>query len=263
VNIIASLTLMSSLLAAIPALAKDDAIFRFSERPGPHAVGLKVVEQYDRSRTFKGSTDALGRPFKGEPGRPLQTLVWYPANESVARRMTVGDYVNLWATETTFDRANMPQKGKQWLAGVKRVLGENLLAVKNAPPKPGRFPVVVYSPGAFGPSWDNVDLCEYLASHGYVVIGGPMMGTRTRYIVVNEEDIETPAQDISFLIGYAQSLPDTDMTEVAVVGMSWGGISALFAAARDSRIKALVSSTEACAISRGSSSKRLSSIPRT
>jgi dienelactone hydrolase len=48
------------------------------------------------------------------------------------------------------------------------------------------------------------------------------------------------AQDISFLIGYAHTLADADRSEVAVVGKSWGGLSNLFAAAHDNRIKALV-----------------------
>jgi pimeloyl-ACP methyl ester carboxylesterase len=48
------------------------------------------------------------------------------------------------------------------------------------------------------------------------------------------------ARDISFLISYAQSLPDTEMSEIAVAGFSMGGISNLFAAARDNRIDALV-----------------------
>ena len=49
------------------------------------------------------------------------------------------------------------------------------------------------------------------------------------------------ARDISFLIGYAETLPNTDMSAIAVAGFSWGGISNLFAAAQDNRIDALVS----------------------
>ena len=52
--------------------------------------------------------------------------------------------------------------------------------------------------------------------------------------------VDAQARDISFLIGYAQTLSNTDMSEVGVVGFSWGGISNLFAAARDNRIDALV-----------------------
>jgi tetratricopeptide (TPR) repeat protein len=83
-------------------------------------------------------------------------------------------------------------------------------------------------------------LCEYLASHGYVVVASPDMGAASREVTVDLADINAQAQDISFLIGYAQTLPDTEMSEIAVAGFSWGGISNLFAAARDNRIDALV-----------------------
>ncbi len=35
--------------------------FRLSEQPGPNAVGLKIVEQYDYTRTFHQSTYVLGK----------------------------------------------------------------------------------------------------------------------------------------------------------------------------------------------------------
>jgi len=89
-------------------------------------------------------------------------------------------------------------------------------------------------------SWENADLCEYLASHGYVVIASPDMGATSRDMTTDLRGINAEAQDISFLLGYARTLPNTDMTEIAVAGFSWGGISNLFAAARDNRIDALV-----------------------
>jgi pimeloyl-ACP methyl ester carboxylesterase len=52
--------------------------------------------------------------------------------------------------------------------------------------------------------------------------------------------VHAQARDISFLVGYSQTLPDTDVAAIAVVGFSWGGLSNLFAAAQDNRIKALV-----------------------
>src|SRR6202044_3205963 len=42
-----------------------------------------------------------------------------------------------------------------------------------------------------------------------------------------------------FLISYATGLPDTDPSKVSVVSFSWGGISSLFATARDPRIQVL------------------------
>ena len=90
-------------------------------------------------------------------------------------------------------------------------------------------------------SWENADLCEYLASYGYVVVASPDMGATTRLMTGDATGVNAQAQDIAFLIGYAQTLPDTDMSKLAVAGFSWGAISNLFAAARDSRIDALVS----------------------
>src|SRR5271156_4039154 len=86
------------------ASAQTAPLFHFTEPPGPHQVGLKVVEQYDYSRTYRHTTDDLGKPYQGERARPLQTLIWYPAEKSNARPMTVGDYGNLAATETSFGK---------------------------------------------------------------------------------------------------------------------------------------------------------------
>jgi pimeloyl-ACP methyl ester carboxylesterase len=112
--------------------------------------------------------------------------------------------------------------------------------VRDARVAPGRFPVVIYAPSFSRWSWQNADLCEYLASHGYVVIASQSAGERSREMTQDVAGINAQARDISFLIGYAQTLPDTDMAAIAVAGFSWGGISNLSAAARDNRIDALV-----------------------
>jgi hypothetical protein len=65
------------------------------------------------------------------------------------------------------------------------------------------------------------------------------MGASTRDMTDDLAGIDTQARDISFLISYAATLPDADPSKVAVVSFSWGGISSLFAAARDTRIQVL------------------------
>jgi dienelactone hydrolase len=90
-------------------------------------------------------------------------------------------------------------------------------------------------------SWENADLCEYLASHGYVVIATPDFGVRSRAMSVEDiEGAEADASDIAFLVGFAHTLPDADPSKIAVAGYSWGGMANLFAAARDPRIRAMV-----------------------
>jgi hypothetical protein len=51
-------------------------MFALEAKQGSHAVGLKVVEQYDYSRIFQPLIDDLGQPYRGERARPLQTLIW-------------------------------------------------------------------------------------------------------------------------------------------------------------------------------------------
>ena len=211
------------------------------EKPGSHAVGLKVVEQYDFSRTYRAVTDDLGKPYTKERARPLQTLIWYPAEKSAGKPMTVADYVDLLATETSFGDPHMGASVKYQQSHMAPSLGSVLWAVRDAKLASGRFPVVIYAPSFSNVASENADLCEYLASNGYVVIASPDMGETTRSMTGDLAGTSTQARDISFLIGYAQTLPNTDMSEVAVVGFSLGGLSNVVAAARDNRIDALVS----------------------
>ena len=234
-----SLVIAAHAQSAAVAVSGDQR-FHFIEKPGPDAVGLKVVEQYDFSRSYRSATDELGKPYQGERARPLQTLIWYPAEKSSGKPMTVGDYGDLLATETSFGRPELSADWKQWIGGMKPTLKDSIWAVRNAPLLAGRFPVVIYAPSLSSMSWENADLCEYLASHGYVVVASPDMGATTRDMSMDVTGARTQARDISFLIGFAQTLIDTDMSKVAVAGFSWGGLSNLFAAARDSRIDALV-----------------------
>jgi tetratricopeptide (TPR) repeat protein len=223
-----------------PVPQVEGPLFRFTEKPGTYAVGLRVVDQYDYSRTYRPKIDAEGKPTVGERARPLQTLIWYPAEKSGKRPMTVGDYGELLATETSFDKPELSPDWKQWVEGMKPTLKDSLWAVRDAKAVGGRFPVVIYAPSFSSMAWENVDLCEYLASNGYVVVASPDMGATSRGMTGDLGGVEAQARDVSFLIGYAQTLADTDMSEIAVAGFSWGGISNLFAAARDNRIDALV-----------------------
>lgn len=212
--------------------------FRFLGKPGPQAVGLKIVNQYDRSRTFPSTVKAGDKAPVGAAGpRPIQTLIWYPASAGRGKPMTVGDYAQLARSEIHFER---PDASNEWTAKLAADAKVALLASVDAPMAAGRFPLVVYAPGQSSVAWDNADICEYLASHGYVVVASPSLGKSTRDADDNLDDIDAEATDISFLISYASTLADVDPSQVAVAGWSWGGISNLFAAARDNRIKALV-----------------------
>ena len=222
------------------SFAQSSPTFRFNEKLGPYSVGLKVVQQFDFSRSYLPRVDALGRISIGERARPIQTLVWYPAEKTAQKPMTVADYTKLLVTETNFDRPQAWGEFKSWVDGMKPTLNDALRARKDAKASTGTFPLIIYAPSFSAMSWENADLCEYLASHGYVVIASASVGATERVMTRDLDGIDAQARDISFLIGYARTLPNVDSSKIAVVGFSWGGISNLFAAARDNRISALV-----------------------
>ncbi|HEV7235955.1 MAG TPA: hypothetical protein VGN15_07230, partial [Ktedonobacteraceae bacterium] len=58
-------------LVIATAQVKPEFRFQFTENPGTYSVGLKVAEQYDRSRVFATTMDEDGKPITSEGPRPL------------------------------------------------------------------------------------------------------------------------------------------------------------------------------------------------
>jgi hypothetical protein len=124
-----------------------------------------VVLQYDYSRTYWGAVDITGKPYTGERARPIQTLIWYPA-EAGGARLKFGDYTALFATEQEF--AASPGRAAAVVAEARGHFDADpdgpMQAIRDAKPESGRYPVVIYAPSFSAPAFENADLCEYLAS---------------------------------------------------------------------------------------------------
>ncbi len=230
---------------------RADSLFTFSNTPGVHGVGVRYVKQYDRTRAFP-ERGLLASVFAGKDdrGRPIQTVIWYPA-EKGGQGVRYDDYLRLVGWESDFERSPKEQAKTvdAWLqmvtdgkrkGQVESERRRSMWAVRDAVPKAGKFPVVIYAPSYNNTAFENADIAEFLASHGYIVIAAPTIGTKNRWIRKDLKHAELQADDIRFLIDYARTLPQADMTRVAAAGFSWGGLSNVLAAAKDERIKALV-----------------------
>lgn len=242
---LSSVLLSALLFCALPAAQATTLI----PGPGPLPVGLKVLKQYDHARVYKTRVSlTTGKPTSGERARPMQVLVWYPATRA-GRPLSVGDYIGTRATESGFDLTPEQVKRRSALEisqlagseGGQQELAQAMLAALDAPARDGRFPVVIYAPSFSASASENADLCEYLASHGYIVLSSASKGAHTRAMTDDIEGLETQAADIAYLIAQAAALPQADLERLAVAGFSWGGLANVMAAARDDRIKALVS----------------------
>lgn len=242
--------------SVVPAGAQSFLAWR-NLVPGRFDAGFRSEVLKDQTRTIQSPMDAAGRPHPAYGARPIQVAMWYPAEGARGvSRMAFGDYLSLlgWpvgadakgaaeraALELRYIQAVTPSAGPPDAAAFERLRAATVFARKDAVPARGKFPVVIYAPGSGYPSFDNSVLCEYLASHGFVVLAAPSAGADARRLAGDLASVEAQTRDLEFLIGYAQGLPQADGDRLAVAGFSGGGVPSVLCAIRNRRVRALVS----------------------
>ena len=224
-------------------------------QPGRYAVGFRVLYKHDRARKWLPPRGHSNRAA-ADQGRPIRISVWYPAVLAKgAEAMRYGDYFH-YEGDKDFrglnDELEKYDRGS-WLEDLNEVSpnGAELFAtlcatpvaaIRNARPASGRFPVVLYAGGLGSRSDANVELGEYLASHGYIVATVPQLGPSAE-----ETSLETTAGeagvhvgDLEFALGVLRNLSDVDTKHLAIAGHSAGGVAALQFAIRNPEVAAIV-----------------------
>jgi dienelactone hydrolase len=124
------------------------------------------------------------------------------------------------------------------------LLGAALHGSAGAAARPGAFPLVLVAQGNGQDAIDQVVLCEFLASRGYVVVTVPSPMRATP--MTDHDEVgrfaERQATDLLGAIHLAAAAgTGADTTRVGVVGHSFGARAALLVAMRNPRVRALVS----------------------
>ena len=119
---------------------------------------------------------------------------------------------------------------------------EKARAVMGAQPASGPYPVVVYAASFLASSTENFALCEFLASHGYIVLAIPGRGANDRPMRGSAAlNAEAQARDLEFVMARVQNLANADPDRIALMDYSFGGLATTMVALRNERVKALVS----------------------
>jgi hypothetical protein len=245
-------------LSSGPAPAQDPLLWG-GLKPGPNAVGYRSFFRLDHTRLYDPElvTDPATPP--AHRPRPILVCVWYPAKTADARPMEYRRYLELppgdpaiapfvtrlaphvvkVVSEGTVGKASAHRTPAE-TAAFERLLATQTLAVKDAPPADGRFPVVLHHPGLGGVADDSSVLCELLASHGYVVLSSAYPTYDAQSVSIGS-DLHTSFRDLEFLARVARALPAADADRLGATGHSWGAIAVLhWAALPDSPLRAFV-----------------------
>lgn len=230
------------LLLAAPLCAQGE--FWGELKAGPYGVGFRVTYQSDTARSYDADYPSPGKPQTKKP-RPILVALWYPAPPDQGKAMVHRDYFRVLTLDSgapefaprlrkfTHDQAALYMLGKEFdeLSAEDRgrydgLLATPVFAVLNAPAAEGRFPVVIYHPGLGGTYEDNAVACEFLASHGYVVVSSAYQPADSSELSI-DGDLETSFADLAFLLRYAAALPFVDPDKVAAIGHSYGAQAVL------------------------------------
>lgn len=241
---------MKLLIQAILIFFQANTIFgqtslkEISLENGNKNVGFRYYITVDSTRTYKRIYDWNNQSIP----RPIPVSIWYPASEKPnnIEPMTILDYMEILKIEEEWEYLPNEQI-LNWFYYSNTTANQNHLkeqttAYSDIKPANGKFPIIVYAPSYQASSIENFALCEYLASHSYIVISSPSRGTETRFLEGGiEKDMETQARDIEFLIDEVAKFPSADLERIATIGFSFGGLSNVLSQMRNENIKAIVS----------------------
>ncbi len=235
------LALLLIACASTPLLSQAD----YQASPlsyGALPVGFDHQLRVDSSRVYRRNQDYTEQlQF-----REIPISHWYPAQREGAERMHVGDYLQILKEEEEWEQ--LPNAFiLDWFYYPRNAVTETnntypTQAYREAAPAAGRFPVVLYAPSYQASSAENFMLCEYLGSHGYLVLAAPSRGGESRQLTGGSaEDAGAQRRDLEYLFGFAAGLAQADLEHVYTIGFSFGGLSNVPFAMRNRWVDGVIS----------------------
>jgi dienelactone hydrolase len=202
---------------------------------GTYAVGFKTLFIYDQSRPAIPYSDWDGKlfPIAETVGRQMQLNIWYPSNTtSKSERLLFEHYVNLLGQQTNFgelDENKIAFASQEFVKRINAIGGTDFSisdldslkelqthAFLNADPVQGKFPLVVF-PNGSSPAFQSI-LCEYLASHGFIVATVALKGVNAFTEEASFRGVEMAMIDLDFAIRNLLEIPQVNKEKIGLIG---------------------------------------------
>ncbi len=222
---------MSFLAAALSAAALWGGL-----EPGPHGVGFEQIESFDYSRPFRAEGE--------HRARPITMSIWYPgpALSSDASPLRFGRYVDGADGRENF-RARLATYGFSLSESeLEGLFSSETAAIEKGPRASGPFPLLLFASGLTGPFYLNTVLCEYLASHGYIVVAIPSLPAREDVEAAYDAlAVDAQIRDMEFAIQETHDYPEVGEGRIGLLAWSFGGVAQALLSMKNPDVGAVVS----------------------
>ena len=214
-----------------------------------YKTGYQNIITKDSGRVYKPNAAAADQLYF----RPVEIDIWYPATPAQSNPcLRYGDLLNLleqrsnrFQNDTIYH--NLASELVQLICTGLDITDTSALthlktgSYRNADPANQRFPLIVYMCAFNGMSYENLNVFEWLASHGYIIACVTSVGKYPGNMSTRPDDLMEQVYDGLFTINYLKARNNVDSTKIGVLGYSWGGLAALTLAMHNDHIKAVLS----------------------
>jgi hypothetical protein len=241
---------LTILICAIPRISctASDLVY------GPYEVGFESYKTYDSTRPYLLSGDTISRP--------LLIHFWYPSSEKIGgNTLNFKHYIDLIAQREAFDKpvSEVDNNSFWYVKGYSDFAKSNLgldtsiscQAILDHPvfAKSGipiqntgsDFPLLIYAPSNSKSSVQNHMICEYLASHGFMILSVASAGPKSVQRAHFEESVMAQVTDMEYILKYSEDSLHIKYPSLGLFGFSSGGNAMALFQMRNNNVDAVLS----------------------
>ncbi|PLX03626.1 MAG: hypothetical protein C0595_06390 [Marinilabiliales bacterium] len=221
---------------------------------GSYSVGFNYYKTYDGSRKYIINNDTISRT--------LLIHFWYPSNDNAKKgSYYFKNYIDLISIRENFDKplseidANSFGFVNAYAGFAKQRLGIDTsittqqildcpvnaqygipLAKSN-----DKFPLIIYATSNSKSSVQNHMICEFLASHGYMVISVGSAGSESIKRKNDTQSILAQVEDMEYILNYFEDSLKIKYKGLGLIGFSTGGLATTIFQMRNEKVTAVFS----------------------
>ncbi len=219
-----------------------------------YTAGFRYYKTYDESRSYILNNDTISRP--------LLIHFWYPSHEiTKTENLHFKDYVDLISLREDFNKASseVSENSINFIDAYAGFAKQNFGLDTNISTQQilecpvsaqygidmaktdERFPLIIYAPSNSKSAVQNHMICEYLASHGYMVISVGSAGAISLNRKNDQGSIMAQVEDMEYILKYFTDNLNLKYSGLGLFGFSSGGLATTIFQMRNKNVGAVFS----------------------